>query len=248
MVAATPQAQHQRDETFYLPGISYSTKRKCADMIKGYQEKRRRSNSIAFSPPFDYPSSSPYALPAQVRPSPQETARVAIPAPSPPTYHSVGPSPPGPSPQNAYSQITCQDRIEKRGERTYCYPHPSVDLAEYYSSGQVSKTDKEELAALAICAATHIQKEPVLFRAVLLRMAIERERDPLNRPGGVPSHLKSLALKKILPGSTRYTSYTIDPDRDSSGRKLIRDGFFWKDYPCLEKVLQKYMMEYYFMR
>ena len=112
----------------------------------------------------------------------------------------------------------------------------------------MSKTDKEELAALAICAATHIQKEPVLFRAVLLRMAIERERDPLNRPGGVPSHLKSLALKKILPGSTRYTSYTIDPDRDSSGRKLIRDGFFWKDYPCLEKVLQKYMMEYYFMR
>jgi hypothetical protein len=125
-----------------------------------------------------------------------------------------------------------------------------VDLTEYYSNGNVSKTHREELTALALCAASHIQKEPVLFRAILLNMALERERDsPKRHSGGAPTHLKNLALKRL----SSHNSDVSDTDRaslpalESSGNKVIRDGFFWKDVPELEKVLQKHMMEYYFM-
>jgi hypothetical protein len=216
-------------------------------MIQGYQEeKRQRSNSgVAFNPrAYPAPSTSTYSYPppTTVRPSPPQEARVVGPSPQ---SNAVGPAPP-----LAYSQITCQDRKEKRGRRTYVYPHPSVDLTEYYSSRQVSKTRKEELTALALCAASHIQNEPVLFRAILLNMALERERDsPKRHSGGAPTHLKNLALKRL--SSQNSDGSAIDKASvsavDSSGKKVIRDGFFWKDVPGLEKVLQKHMMEYYFM-
>eukprot|EP00984_Skeletonema_dohrnii_P005316 scaffold1868_cov139-Skeletonema_dohrnii-CCMP3373.AAC.6 len=239
-----PQSQHQQTENFALPGISSLTKRKCADMIQGYQEeKRQRSNSsVAFNPcTYSAPSTFSYPPPDTVRPSPPHE-RVAEPSPQ---SHAAGPAS-----NHTYSQIICQDRKEKRGRRTYCYPHPSVDLTEYYSSRQVTKTKKEELTALALCAASHIQKEPVLFRAILLNMALERERDsPKRHSGGAPTHLKNLALKRLssqnLDGSATDTAFMSAVE--SSGKKVIRDGFFWKDVPELEKVLQTHMMEYYFM-
>ncbi|KAL7499606.1 hypothetical protein ACHAWT_007530, partial [Skeletonema menzelii] len=190
---ALPQSQFEPTEHSNLPGISSLTKRKCADMIQGYQdEKRQRSNSVVSFNPRAYPASNTYLYP------PPDTVGA-----SPPSHEAriADPSPQsndaGPAPNNAYSQIISQDRKEKRGRRTYCYPHPSVDLTEYYSSRQVTKTKKEELTALALCAASHIQKEPVLFRAILLNMALERDRDsPKRHSGGAPTHLKNLALKR----------------------------------------------------
>lgn len=238
--------QYQQDSSYDLPGVSASTKRRCTDMILGYQEeKRRRCNSIAaFSTRESYPTSS-YAPPPPHVTIGQSSPESMVGGPSPQQQpHGFGP----PAPL-VYSQITCQDRKEKRGTRTYCYPHPSVDLTAYYSTKQVSKTEKEELTALALCAATHIQKEPVLFRAVLLNMAIERDRDSTNKKsGGAPTHLKNLALKKLWLNSNDSALGGLSSPVDIRGRKLIREGFFWNDFPYLEKVLKKYMMEYYFMR
>lgn len=233
-------------QNLHLPGVSSATKRKCEDMIQGYQEeKRQRSNSSVTFHSRAYPAPSTFSYPPTdtVRPSPpppHETSSVA--GPSPQSHASE------PVPNNAYSQIICQDRKEKRGRRTYCYPHPSVDLTEYYSSRQVTKTKKEELTALALCAASHIQKEPVLFRAILLNMALERERySPKKHSGGAPTHLKNLALKRLESQNASAADIAFLTAVESSGKKVIRDGFFWKDVPELEKVLQKHMMEYYFM-
>lgn len=223
-------------------------------MIQEFQqEKRQRSNSVVSFNPRVYPASNtyPYPPPDTIRPSPpsHETS-FATTGPLPQSNVAAGPAPP---PNNAYSQIIRQDRKEKRGRRTYCYPHPSVDLTKYYSSNrQVTKTKKEELTALALCAASHIQKEPVLFRAILLNMALEREKDsPKRHAGGAPTHLKNLALKRHSSHNSDESSSAANAAFlsavESSGKKVIRDGFFWKDVPELEKVLQKHMMEYYYM-
>ena len=255
---AVPNTQHEQllnNSCDVELGVSSLMKRKHEESIHddpvGKRQRSDGGNAVkpsCVNPATTRTSSNPPLL-ATIRPSPQQEAGNHHPASSPSSSNSVLPAPPG----NAYSQIICQDRKERRGSRTYCFPNPSVDLTAYYSSKQVTKTDKEELTALALCAASHIKKEPVLFRAILLNMALERERNSRKRnSGGAPTHLKNLALKRLssqMSGASSSAAADVSflSELDSSGKKVIRDGFFWKDVPELEKVLQTHMMEFYFM-
>mmetsp|Transcript_2986 Transcript_2986/g.7084 ORF Transcript_2986/g.7084 Transcript_2986/m.7084 type:complete len:690 (+) Transcript_2986:759-2828(+) len=79
----------------------------------------------------------------------------------------------------------------------------------------------------AVLAARRIESDPSLYRAILLRMALEREsKDSPKKPLMLACAEKQTAGKKS---------------------SVIYEGFFWKDYPPLENILRRFMEEYYEM-
>ena len=100
-----------------------------------------------------------------------------------------------------------------------------------------------------------IESEPGLYRAILLHMALERET-PRKPGGGAPDHKsanKSSPSDEIGIGKRRGNQYiegmSAEVGEDDTTKKIIiTTGFFWKDFPELERVLQRNMEEYYEMR
>lgn len=103
-----------------------------------------------------------------------------------------------------------------------------------------------------------IESEPGLYRAILLHMALERET-PRKPGGGAPDHKSanksspSVSSDEISIGKCRGNQYiegvSAEVGEDDTTKKIIiTGGFFWKDFPELESVLQRNMEEYYEMR
>lgn len=108
-------------------------------------------------------------------------------------------------------------------------------------------------------------------------MALERET-PRKPGGGAPDHhhhhkscaspgascpsssssgasaSSSSASVEVSIGKRRGNQYVqgvpllAEADIHSNGNKVIKAGFFWKDVPELEDILQRFMEEYYEMR
>ena len=116
------------------------------------------------------------------------------------------------------------------------------------------------LTARAKFLSQTVQAEPGLYRSILLHMALERE-SPRKPGGGAPDHKSSKSTTTATATNTNLEEVSIGRRRgnqhvegvgsitlDANGKKIITNGFFWKDLPELESILQKHMENYYEMR
>lgn len=104
------------------------------------------------------------------------------------------------------------------------------------------------LTSRALSLSRAIEADPELYRAILLHMALGRET-PRKKGGGAPDHKGGNASQEsgsIGIGKRRGNQYVegVSSLKDN----VITDGFFWKDVPELESILQQNMEEYYEMR
>ena len=127
-------------------------------------------------------------------------------------------------------------------------------------SAQLSPEQNQHLTNRALFLSQTIESEPSLYRTLLLHMALERETP--RRPAGlvqpqqpvsqksppadsVSKKVASPSVGEVSIGKKRGNQFV---EGVSSGSNVITDGFFWKDVPELEAILQRNMEEYYDMR
>ena len=162
-------------------------------------------------------------------------------------------------------------KVQRQSNTTNTTPLTTTDKTTPDAHPAISPEQEQLLTSRAKFLSQTIESEPGLYRAILLHMALEREA-PRKPGGGAPDHkcprkfspsnnavssasVASVASVAASPnevsiGHRRGNQYVegVSTSSNDGSSKIITNGFFWKDLPELEAILQQNMEEYYEMR